>query len=61
LTADRQIRLSWPVSAEGVSVQATPSLSAPQWSAANVTPTVEGDQNVVTITPAGTTFYRLAR
>ena len=61
LTADRQIRLSWPVSAEGVSVQATPSLSAPQWTAANVMPTVEGDQNVVTLTPAGTTFYRLAR
>jgi hypothetical protein len=61
LTADKKIRLSWPVSAEGFSVQATSSLSAAQWVPANVAPTVQGEWNVVEITPTGTTFYRLAK
>ena len=59
--ADKKIRLSWPVSAEGFSLQGTKTLTAPQWLAANVAPQVEGDQNVVTLTPTETTFYRLAK
>jgi hypothetical protein len=61
LTADKKIRLSWPTSAEGFSVQATSNLGAPQWTPINAAPTVQGDLNVVEITPTGTTFYRLAK
>jgi hypothetical protein len=61
LTADKRIRLSWPATTEGLVLQATPSLGNPQWAPANVAPTVEGDEFVVTLLPAGTTFYRLAQ
>ena len=60
-TADKKLRLAWPKAAEGFSIQATTSLSAPQWLAANVAPVVEGDQNVVILLPTATTFYRLAK
>ena len=60
-TADKKLRLSWPVSADGFRIESTTSLSSPQWTATEVTPTVEGDQNVVVLAPTGTTFYRLSR
>jgi hypothetical protein len=61
LTADKKIRLTWPTSAEGFALQGSPTLSPAAWAALNVAPTVEGDQNVVVITPTGTTFYQLRK
>lgn len=56
----KKIKLSWPSSITGFNVEGTPSLTNPQWAAINAAVLVEGDRNVVTLTPSQTTFYRLA-
>jgi len=61
LTADKKVRLAWPAAATGFSVQSTANLTAPQWAAVNAPSTVEGDQNVVVLSPPATTFYRLSK
>jgi hypothetical protein len=60
-TADRKLRLSWPVAAQGFKVQQTPTLTAPQWQDVATAPAVDGEQNVLTLTPTTTTFYRLIK
>jgi hypothetical protein len=60
-TADKKLQLSWPVSADGFTVQSTPGLSTPQWKAETGTPTVVGTNNVLTLSPTATTFYRLIK
>lgn len=59
-TADGKVRLSWPAAAEGYSLQGTRALGG-TWQAVNAAPAVEGDQQVVTVTPDGTQFFRLAK
>jgi hypothetical protein len=53
------IRVLWPTSAAGYSLQSTTSLSPASWGAAGGTLTVEGDNNVVTLPATGTQFFRL--
>jgi hypothetical protein len=53
------VRVSWPTSATGFSLQSTTSLSPASWGPAGGTLTVEGDQNVVTLPATGTQFFRL--
>lgn len=60
--AGDSVVLSWPATATGFVVQATPSLTDPQWSVVDATIEIVGDQQVVTL-PAGpdTRFFRLAK
>jgi hypothetical protein len=53
------IRVIWPTSAAGYSLQSTTSLSPASWGAAGGALTVEGDNNVVTLPATGTQFFRL--
>jgi hypothetical protein len=53
------IRILWPTSATGYSLQSTTSLAPASWGAAGGTLTVEGDNNVVTLPATGTQFFRL--
>jgi hypothetical protein len=53
------IRVLWPTSAAGYSLQSTTSLSPASWGPAGGTLTVEGDNNVVTLSATGTQFFRL--
>jgi hypothetical protein len=56
------VKLSWPVEATGFVIQATASLSDPQWGVPNVTVEVVGDRNVATIPiGAGAQYFRLAK
>lgn len=56
------VKLSWPVKAQGFVLQATPSLAGPQWGVPNVTIEVVDDHNVATLSiGAGTQFFRLAK
>jgi hypothetical protein len=53
------IRVIWPTSAAGYSLQSTTSVSPASWGPAGGTLTVEGDNNVVTLPATGTQFFRL--
>lgn len=55
------LRLAWPAESTNFVVQSTSTLIPPQWqTVTNLTPTVEGGSNVVTIPNTGTNaFYRL--
>ncbi len=54
--------LTWPASATGFDLQATPTLSPVAWQPAGLTPTVEGDVNKVTVPATGATrFFRLVK
>lgn len=57
--ADGTIRISWPVSATGFKLQENGSLPG-TWTLVTTVPTVDGANNVVTVTAAGTKFFRLA-
>jgi hypothetical protein len=63
LTAQRsggQVRLSWPVSADGFLLQSAASLMAPQWQVMPVTPQVQGESYTLTVPASGTSsFFRL--
>ncbi|MCP5519036.1 MAG: hypothetical protein H7A45_17470 [Verrucomicrobiales bacterium] len=53
--------LTWPASATGFEIETSAMLVPADWQPAGLTPTVEGDFNRVTLTPAGAAgFYRLA-
>jgi hypothetical protein len=53
--------VSWPSSATGFFLQQASSLPAASWQPAGLTPTIVGDENVVTISnPSGTLFLRLS-
>ncbi|MBK9139945.1 MAG: hypothetical protein IPM17_14450 [Verrucomicrobia bacterium] len=56
------VKLSWPAEAAGFVVQATPSLTDPQWGAVSATVEVVNGRNVATL-PIGTEtrFFRLAQ
>lgn len=49
--------LSWPTAAAGFTLEATPSLASASWAAVADPPVVQGDQNVLTTTAAGTARY----
>ena len=51
--------ISWPASAAGFTLQSTSSLGAPDWKAVSDTPVQDGQNLKVTVTPTGTSFYRL--
>lgn len=54
--------LSWPANATGFQLQASPSIAPATWQPVGTAPTVDGDQNRVTVNPsAAAQFYRLAR
>lgn len=56
------IVLTWPTSAAGYQLQSSTSVAPSAWQPAGLTPTVEGDSNKVTVSPAvPTLFYRLAK
>lgn len=57
-TSDGKVRLSWPASADTFALQSTGAIGG-TWEAVNDTPTVDGDQFVLIVTPNGTRFYRL--
>ncbi len=59
-TADGRVRLAWPSAAEGYVLQATAALGG-TWEAVADAPAVEGDQQVVLVTPTGTRFFRLQK
>lgn len=53
------IEISWPASAAG-SLEATPSLSAPDWQPVTQTPVTVGERNTVSLpTTGGARFFRL--
>lgn len=54
-----KVEISWPASATDWTLQETPSLSEPAWSAVSIAPTVVGDRLVVEVPVEGTRFYRL--
>lgn len=55
------IMITWPASASGFDLQSTGTLSPADWQSSGLTPTVEGDQSKVTVTPeAAAQFYRLS-
>jgi hypothetical protein len=57
-----QVVLTWPADAPGFELEATATLSPPDWQPADLTPTEEDGVNRVTITPdASRQFYRLHR
>jgi hypothetical protein len=59
---DGKVRISWPVAAEGYNLQSAGTLLDPNaWQPVATAPTVEGDQNVVTVTADGTAYYRLQK
>jgi hypothetical protein len=60
-TADAKIRLAWPTSAVGFSLQETLSLAPPAWTAVATAPVVENNENVVIQPINGTRFYRLMK
>lgn len=54
------VKLSWPAEATGFVIQATPSLTNPEWGVPNVNVEVVNGRNVATIPiGAGTQFFRL--
>jgi hypothetical protein len=59
--ADGTIRLSWPTAATGFVLQENNSVAPTGWTPVATAPTVEGAENVVTLTPTGTKFFRLAQ
>jgi hypothetical protein len=59
-TVDGKVRIAWPTAATGVElVSANTVLDPNAWQPVATAPTVEGDQNVVTVTPDGTAYYLL--
>jgi hypothetical protein len=57
---DGTVRISWPLTAVGFSLQENPDPSNPVgWVSNTTTPTVEAQENVVTITATGTRYFRL--
>lgn len=61
LDANKVVRLAWPSAAAGFTLQESESLVPANWTAVIATPVVEGTDNVVTLTPTSTRFYRLAK
>jgi hypothetical protein len=59
--ANRSIRLAWPANATGFILEQTTDIGSAAWEPANLTPTVEGEENVVTLQPTSTRFYRLVQ
>jgi hypothetical protein len=58
--AGEQVRLLWPTSAEGFTLQANADLNTTNWSAAGAPPSVAGTNNVVLEPTTGSRrFYRL--
>lgn len=55
------IRIAWPTSATGFGLKTSSSLPSVNWTDVAATPTVEGDQNVVTLPATGTQFFRLEK
>jgi len=54
------LRLSWPVTEATVVIEATDSLTAPNWQSISVTPQIEGTNRVISLPNTGTNrFYRL--
>ena len=60
--APSSVQLAWPASVSGYVLQSSTSLTS-GWSSAGLTPTVQGNQSVVTdsVLSGTTKFYRLAR
>ena len=56
------VEISWPASATGFTLEATPSLNPVNWTQVGQAPVIVGERNVVTITnPAGNQFFRIAK
>lgn len=60
LGPNKMIRFSWPAGAVDFILEESATLSPPEWVSANLTPSAEGDENVVRISPNGTRYFRLA-
>jgi hypothetical protein len=60
LSGGSQVRLSWPSDAAGFNVERTSSLPG-GWTAAGLTVTVEGDENVAYDSISGARYYRLVK
>ncbi|MCW5861418.1 MAG: hypothetical protein KIS63_24205, partial [Caldilineales bacterium] len=54
-----ELELRWPASATGYALEKSESLSAPAWQAVAEPPAVEGDSQVLRLSPSGPTYYRL--
>ncbi|MBI2949841.1 MAG: hypothetical protein HYY23_19590, partial [Verrucomicrobia bacterium] len=62
LGPNRNVRLSWPTTAAGFRLEESSSLGLATWTTVASAPVVEGNDNVIRITPgAGARFYRLVR
>jgi hypothetical protein len=59
--ADGTVRLSWAASPAGFTLQENTNAGATGWTASSATPVAEGTDNVVTVTPSGTKFFRLVK
>ena len=60
LLAGNQLTLSWPAAPAGFRLQSTSALGpGAVWSGVPVAPVQTGNLNFVTVTTAGTTFFRL--
>jgi len=55
------VRLAWPANASGFVLEENASLAPAGWQPAAGAPAVEGNQSVITVTPAGAKFFRLAK
>ena len=57
---DGTVRISWPLTAAGFTLQENPDSSNPTgWIANSTMPMVVAQENVVTVTPTGTRYFRL--
>jgi outer membrane protein assembly factor BamB len=57
-----EIRLSWPVSATGLTLESADAVLAPDWTVVPPLPVVEGDQYIVTLATASSArFFRLRK
>jgi len=62
LLPDGKVRLAWPASASGYTVQTIANIASTNWQDVATSPVVTGTENVVTNSPAtNPAFYRLAK
>ncbi|MDB6123917.1 MAG: Repeat family [Pedosphaera sp.] len=53
------VQISWSTNSVGYALESKATITGATWTPVGQTPTVSGTNNVVTVTPTGTAFYRL--
>lgn len=55
------VEVSWPTNASGFSLKSTTTLAPSDWQSVSQTPTVVGDQNVITLPATNSQYFRLVK